>query len=144
MRQVQDIRRMEDRKRCKETHGHANVSIPEDKSLFYFCDQARQKRNNPGKSKWKQLTKEHIAAFDAIGFNWTTQEYVTRSFDERIDDLHQYKQTHGHVGVKKHEDSSLNQFCADVRYSLKQVEKDGTRKLTEERIARLDDLGFKW
>jgi hypothetical protein len=135
---------MEDLKRYKETHGHANVSIPEDKSLFYFCAHARHARKNPGKSKRKQLTNEHIAAFDAIGFNWTTQEYVTRSFDERIDDLHVYKQTHSHVSVKKHEDSSLYQFCADVRHSLKQVEKDGTRKLTEERIARLDDLGFEW
>jgi hypothetical protein len=46
--------------------------------------------------------------------------------------------------VKKHEDSSLNQFCADVRHSLKMAEKDGTRKLTVERIARLDALGFEW
>ncbi len=86
--------RMEDLKRYKETHGHANVSIPEDKSLFKFCAQARHARNNPGKSKMKQLTNEHIAAFDAIGFNWTT--YVTRSFDERIEDLEKYKRTHGH------------------------------------------------
>jgi hypothetical protein len=28
--------RMEDLKRYKETHGHANVSIPEDKSLAQF------------------------------------------------------------------------------------------------------------
>jgi hypothetical protein len=31
-----------------------------------------------------------------------------------------------------------------VRHSLKEFEKDGTRKLTEERIKRLDDLGFEW
>ena len=79
-----------------------------------------------------------------MGFNWTSQEYVTRSFDERIEDLKEYKRTHGHLSLKKHEDKSLYQFCADVRHSLKQVEKDGTRKLTEERIARLDALGFKW
>jgi hypothetical protein len=45
--------------------------------------------------------------------------------------------------VKILEDRSLNQFCADVRYSLNHGEK-GTRKLTKERIARLDDLGFEW
>jgi hypothetical protein len=55
-----------------------------------------------------------------------------------------YKQTHGHLSVKRHEDNSLYQFCASIRHSLKQVEKDGTRNLTEERIARLDGLGFKW
>ena len=51
---------------------------------------------------------------------------------------------HGHLNVKIHEDNSLSQFCAGVRHSLKQFEKDGTRKLTKERMARLDALGFEW
>ena len=42
---------------------------------------------NPGKGRRKQLTDEHIARLDAMGFNWTSQEYVTRSFDKRIEDL---------------------------------------------------------
>ena len=65
-------------------------------------------------------------------------------FGERINDLREYKQKHGHVNVKIHEDSSLSQFCAQVRHSLKQPEKNGTIKLTGERISRLDALGFKW
>ena len=69
---------------------------------------------------------------------------VTRSFDERINDLNEYKQTHGHINVKRNEDSSLYQFCAGIRHSLKQFEKDDTRKLTEERVARLNALGFEW
>ena len=132
---------MDDLKRYKETHGHANVSIPEDKSLAQFCNSVRYGRTNPDKGV--KLTDERISAFDALGFIWTTQEYVTRSFDERINDLEDYNRTHGHLNVKRNEDSSLYQFCADVRHSLNQFEKDGTRKLTEERIARLEDLGFK-
>ena len=50
----------------------------------------RHTRKNPGNGK--QLTNEGIAAFDAMGFNWTSQEYVTRSFDDRIEDL---KETSG-------------------------------------------------
>ena len=99
-------------------------------------------RKNPGTGV--KLTDERIAAFDAIGFNWTSQEYVTRSFHERIKDLKEFKRTHGHLNVKLHEDNSLTQFCTHVRYSLKQCEKDGTMKLTEERIKKLDDIGFKW
>jgi hypothetical protein len=133
---------MEDLKRFKETHGHANVTIPEEKSLGHFCAKARYSRKNPGKGV--KMTDERIAAFDALGFIWTSKEYVTRSFDERINDLEEYKQTHGHVNVKRNEDISLYQFCAAVRHSLKQPEKDGTRKLTEERMAKLDALGFKW
>ena len=56
---------------------------------------------------------------------------------------------HGHVNVKIHEDNSLGQFCAHVRHSRKNILKDGIpkegkMKLTEERIARLDALGFEW
>jgi len=134
--------RMEDLRRYKAKNGHANVSIPDDKSLAQFCANARYARKNPGKGM--QLTDERIAAFDAIDFNWNSQEYVTRSFDERIKDLEEYKMTHGHINVKIHEDNSLGQFCANVRYARKKVVKDGTRKLTEERIARLDALGFEW
>jgi len=133
--------RMEDLKRFKETHDHANVSIREDKSLYQFCSTVRNARKT---GKGTKLTDERIAAFDAMGFNWTSQEYVTRSFDERIEDLMEYKQTHGHLNVKFNDDESLYQFCAAVRHSLKHFEKDGTMKLVEERIARLDDLGFKW
>jgi len=120
------------------------VFIPEDKSLTQFCTQTRHAQKNIGKSKKKQLTNKHIAAFYAIGFNWTMQEYVTRSFDKRIDDLEEYKQTHGHVNMNRHEDSSLYKFCAGIGHTLKKVEKDGTRKLMEELIARLDALGFEW
>lgn len=39
---------------------------------------------------------------------------------------------------------SLDQFCTDVRHARKKIVKDGKRKLTKERIARLDALGFEW
>jgi hypothetical protein len=134
--------KMEDLKRFEEMHGHANVTIREDIPLGRFCAQVRFAHTNPGKGL--KLTDERIAAFDAMDFNWTSQEYVTRSFDKRIGNLEKYKQTHGHLRLKRLEDSSLYQFCMGVRHSLKQVEKDGTRKLTVERIARLDALGFQW
>jgi hypothetical protein len=136
--------RMEDLKLFKEKHGHVNVSIPEDNSLAQFCVQVRHAHNNPGKSKRKKLTIENISRLNALGFNWTTHEYVTRSFDERIEDLEKYKQTHGHLSLKRLEDISLYRFCLGVRDSLLHDEKDGKRKLTVERIARLDDIGFEW
>jgi hypothetical protein len=76
----------------------------------------RYGRTNPDKGV--KLTDESTAAFDALGFNWTSKECVTRSFDERIDNVKKYKQTHGHVNVNRHEDNSLYQFCAGIRHSL--------------------------
>jgi hypothetical protein len=64
--------RMEDLKLFKETHGHVNVSIPEDNSLAQFCARVRHAHNNPVKSKSRKLTIENIARLNAIGFIWTS------------------------------------------------------------------------
>jgi hypothetical protein len=66
-----------------------------------------------------KLTGKSIAALDAIGFNWTSQEYVTRAFDEWIKDLEEYNRSHGHVNMNRNEDESLSRFCAEVRFSPK-------------------------
>jgi len=76
---------MEDLKRFKETHGHANVTSRKDIPLGQFCTKARHAHKNP--SKGVKLTNKRIAAFDAMDFNWTLQEYVTRLFDKMIEDL---------------------------------------------------------
>ena len=136
------LERVEDLKHFKMIHGHINVKIPDDKSLSQFCANARYARKNPGKGM--QLTDERIAALDAIDFDWESQEYVTKSFEERIEDLKKYKEKHGHINVKIAEDQSLGQFCANVRYAHRRPEKDGTRKLTAERIASLTAIGFDW
>ena len=53
--------RMEDLKRYKETHGHANVSIPEDKSLTQFCANAGtfiKSRKGNGKFQFESSDRE--------------------------------------------------------------------------------------
>jgi hypothetical protein len=57
---------------CASSAPALQVSV--DKSLA----QSSLPRKNPGNGK--KLTEERTAAFDAVDFNWTTQEYVTRSF----------------------------------------------------------------
>jgi hypothetical protein len=60
--------RMEDLKWYKETHDHANLPIRKLGTRVL----------NPNKDNVKHLTNERIAAFDAIGFNWTSQENFMR------------------------------------------------------------------
>ena len=134
--------RVDDLKRYRAVHGHVNVKITDDKSLSQFCANARYARKNPGKGM--QLTEERIASLDSVGFDWETQEYVTRTFDQRLEDLQDYKSKHGHCNVRIAEDQSLGQFCANVRYTRRRPGKEGTRKLSEDRIAKLDALGFEW
>ena len=96
--------RMEDLKRFKEQHGHLKVTNVDDRPLASWCSVLRFARKNPKKGSIR-LTEEQIAALDSIGFNWTSMEYITKTFDERIADLQAYKLIHVHVNVRAIEDN---------------------------------------
>jgi hypothetical protein len=59
--------RVEQLKAYKAQHGHLKVKRREDASLGSFCHNIRNARN--GKNKMA-ITSDHIAALDAIGFDW--------------------------------------------------------------------------
>ena len=102
--------RIEELRVYKEKHGHINVKQKEDSSLYFFCNGIRRTRREKRVTRWNDT---HIAKLDALGFNWAVTE--PKSFEQRIEDLRVYKEKHGHVKVKKSDDSSLYQFCSDVR-----------------------------
>ncbi len=67
--------RMEDLRRYKDFHGDVST-------LAQICIIARYTHKNPGKGM--PLTNEKIVALDLIDLCWTSQEYITRCFDEWI------------------------------------------------------------
>ncbi|KAL9186422.1 hypothetical protein ACHAXT_005660 [Thalassiosira profunda] len=161
-------KRLEELRAYREAHGHLRISKKE-RSLSNFCSNARRARNNPGRGRLK-LTEDRIASLDALGFTWepkagsggnrrasrkTTDFGLevddrkrdgTTSFQERIEKLRAYKEKHGHTDVskgEKSEDPSLGRFCAQVRYSRNNPEKASV-PLSKDRIAALDELGFRW
>eukprot|EP01083_Nonionella_stella_P227178 806227_1 len=68
---------------------------------------------------------------------------MLKSFAQRIEDLRAYKEKHGHVNVKKSDDTCLYGFCRQMRFARKNPGKY-TMLINEERIASLDALGFDW
>ena len=68
---------------------------------------------------------------------------MLKSFAQRIEDLRAYKEKHGHVNVKKSDDTCLYGFCRQMRFARKNPGKD-SMLINEERIASLDALGFDW
>ena len=123
--------RLEELAAYREVHGHIKVTPSVDKRMYQFCADARRARRGKGNMK---LTKERIASLDALG----------KSFQERVEELKAFKEEHGHLVVKKSKDKSLAQFCYAIRRARRHPGKRGVHKLTEERIAALDALGFYW
>ena len=136
----------------KEKHGHLNVWEKEDQSFYVFCSNVRQARRAiiSGKRTSNKLTEDRIAALDAIGFDWKLEaRQEVKSFLVRVDELRAYKEKHGHLNVREKEDQSLYGFCSNVRKSRRAIISGKRRKrtpikLTEDRIAALDAIGFDW
>jgi hypothetical protein len=119
----------------KDQHGHLNVNVNKYNSLYKWCAKMRNARKYPEKYN-RKLTTEHIAALDSVGFVWTSKELM--SFTDRIKQLQAYKAQHGHLDVTTVEDKSLYTFCYNLR------RKKHENRITADRIAALDSIGFDW
>ena len=93
-----------------------------------------------------KITEERVKALDEIGFPWgrsCVSVPEAKSFEERLDELRQYKHLNGHTNVRWADDISLAAFCSKVRFARKTGRTDRLG-LTDARIAALDSLGFDW
>jgi hypothetical protein len=68
------------------------------------------------------------------------------SFFARVDELKAFKVKNGHLNVAKKVNPSLYDFCKNMRQARRDMMsgKGTTYKLTEDRIAALDAIGFDW
>jgi hypothetical protein len=143
--------KIEELKAYRAEHGHLNVKQRENRILYEFCCRARVARKTPDKSTVK-LTADRIAQLDAIGFNWVGKRKevpkITTSskrmrFEDKVEELKAYRAEHGHFKVEPKENKSLYNFCHTIRAARKTPDKSN-RKLTADRIAQLDAIGFNW
>ncbi|KAG7357344.1 helicase domain protein [Nitzschia inconspicua] len=93
--------------------------------------------------KHSTLTDDRKRALDDIGFVWSSHTAV---WLERLDELRLFKEEFGHCNVPKnfHANKALAVWIKSQRrqYKLFQRGKQGT--MTEERVAKLNELGFVW
>ena len=111
----------------KKLHGHCNVPqcYKENKQLGKWVRNIRQRRD--------RLSKKQIKLLDDIGFDWGTR--LGSDWETQFEALVEFKQQHGHCNVP---------VSAKNLYMWIQNTRRPSRKPSEERIARLDALGFIW
>mgnify|MGYP001592065932 CR=1 FL=1 len=120
----------------KRRFGHCNVprNYPEAKGLGAWTSTQRQVRLGTRKGS---LNEDRIRRLDEIGFVWDT---VSATWEERFSGLVQFKSKTGHCNVPRNwpENPSLSHWVTTQRQNRKR----GT--LNEERLRRLNDIGFAW
>ena len=88
----------------------------------------------------RKITEEQINLLREIGFSWSRGE---DKWNERFDQLEEYTKENGHCNVP--DKYPANQQLANWVMSQRQAKKkQNKRKLSDEKIKLLDEIGFEW
>ncbi|EJK73446.1 hypothetical protein THAOC_04929 [Thalassiosira oceanica] len=84
------------------------------------------------------LTQDRIDRLDGIGFKWSLRELApTVPWETRFDELVQYKEKHGDCNVPRNQ-GQLGAWVHNQRSAY------SANSLAQDRIDRLEGIGFKW
>jgi hypothetical protein len=85
-----------------------------------------------------KLSDKRIAKLNNIGFEWILAEAPEKSWNERFNQLAEYREEFGHCKVPLKQNKLLGGWVLEQRRSFKR----GT--LSVDRVERLDAIGFVW
>lgn len=146
--------RFEELKAYMAKHGNCNVPIRfrDNASLGQWVSTQRQEYGAREKGQRTNITDERIKALEDIGFTWslrdTSKMAPRKSWDAHFHSLVEFKEKHGHCDVrvrsKQHPTGSLGRWVEKQRHHYNSRGEDPIEKITDEQIAKLEGLGFKW
>ena len=114
----------------KNKYGHCDVRERDNLKLAQWATELRKNR------KRERLTPERLAQLDALGFVWDPLE---GDWDEMFTMLDEYKAQHGDCHVPAtHGEQKFARWVTTQRKAKK------SGKISDDRISRLDTLGFFW
>jgi hypothetical protein len=103
-----------------------------------WCATQRKARNNTGNNR---VSPAQIARLDAIGFDWGTTKTMTADewWDDRLRAVEEYHRLNGRWPPQS--ERPLGAWSDHQRQARKNP---GPRTISQERIAKLDAIGFDW
>ena len=129
----------------KAKYGHLNVPKPfnENPTLGTWVNTQRFQYSNLRRGKKSNLTEERITKLDSIGFDWIPR---LSGWDEMFQCIKLYKAKCGdcNVPIKFNENRKLGAWVSKQRFSYKMLEEGKKSSITEERIQKLNGIGFQW
>lgn len=123
--------------------------LTEFSAQFGHCDVPKGYAANPSLSNWvsmqrvKQLRgkldRSRIERLTTLGFAWLAKHNRSeRCWDQRLAELRAFKLKHGHMRGEK----AMGRQLFSWRNTQRGLRREG--KLSADRIARLDAIGFEW
>ena len=122
----------------KKDHGDCNVPSvwTENKQLAYWVAAQRDRYRD------KNISEYRIRHLEKIGFEWkhSLEEMGKKRWEEKLNALKEYKRKHGDCDVPffYEENRKLASWVRTQRANYR------NGKLSDDRIKRLEDIGFMW
>mmetsp|Transcript_19905 Transcript_19905/g.22246 ORF Transcript_19905/g.22246 Transcript_19905/m.22246 type:complete len:715 (-) Transcript_19905:17-2161(-) len=135
-------------KKAKELYEKAKEKAEEYKNEGNTKNRHTPTLSDIGEAK-NMMEPERICKLNAVGFEWELQKdtYV-ESWENRYNQLLKFKVIQGHCRVPKSsgDNPQLGQWVKQMRkyHGWKEDEKPYPTTFTDERISRLNELGFEW
>jgi hypothetical protein len=147
LRSEQWFQKYQELVRYRETHRDCLVppNASTHKSLSQWAKRQRYQYKLREEGKHSNLTDERKQALESIGFVWNTQG---AKWEDRFEELLFYLELHGHCNVPK--DYTANRAlsvwvkCQRRLYKMTLRGKQPLTALTQERINKLNNIGFSW
>ena len=137
----------------KEEHGDCNVpaKYTPNKQLGTWVAKQRRQYRLINEGKTSSMPEGRVAKLNEVGFEWNVSHLCPAqtnegTWDLRLAELVAYKEEHGHCNVPgKHQaNKQLGTWVAKQRYWYRLLKDGKTSQITQERIAKLNEVGFKW
>ncbi|KAG7357107.1 helicase domain protein [Nitzschia inconspicua] len=148
------LTRYNELKTFHEAQGHCNVPNTDDsfKELLKWCQTQRSGYANLVKGQETTLTPERLKLLNELGFQWVKCKTPALSWDQRFEQLKEYKKKHGNCNPpqKLEHPKGLGNWVLEQRRRYRERNLPDTEKksrkgpLTDKEILKLESLDFEW
>jgi len=145
--------------RCKELtdykNEHGNCLVPKgyepNKQLGRWVTRQRKQYRFLQEGKQSQMTDERITKLEEIGFVWDASclhggQPNNDTWNQRHKEMIEYKHKHRDCNVPQgyKANKQLGMWVSKQRQQYRFLQEGKQSAMTEERIAKLEEIGFKW
>lgn len=131
----------------KAKHGHCEVpqNYKDNTSLGIWVNKQRMEQKLRVEGKNSSLNDVRLQRLESVGFRWAKRKGQV-SWNEKFEELKAYKKKHGncHVPTKYKENTALGRWVSTQRAEYKKYCDGEKTNMTDEKIRRLEGIGFAW
>jgi hypothetical protein len=129
---------------------HGNTAVPArnltDPKLGHWVMTQRRQYQLLQKGKPSRMTKERVDLLEGLGFQWSIRTNPITMWKMRYEELIEYKELNGDCLVPQrfHENPQLGTWVNTQRRHFKLLQEEKRSCMTEERLEKLNAIGFSW